>query len=441
MKEKLFTRNFTLLLLGQASSLLGNNTLKFALSMFVLEETGSATVFATILALAMAPTILLSPLGGILADRANRKSIMVALDSLSGLAVLLACLLLSLGDRVLVVGALLVALSILGAFESPTVQACVPQMLSGERLLQGNAAVSQIQAAASLVTPFLGSVLYTALGIQPIFLGAVACFFLTALLECFLQLDYRRPCRQAGVGAALRKDLSESMDFLIRQEPGICKLLLLAAPAGHHHTGPHLHALVKGRAVKQAVQKGDQRAVGRGVIDRACHHQSIRLPQLGGCLIDQVIKGALSRFAAGVAGDAPADILRPQGNLFHLNPLLLEHLLHLCQGQAGVAIPPGTAVDHQDLHLSHPFFFPLVYPSLRQKGREESCPRHWRSTLRHRAGFPLGGRGEGENLSHPCTEPRASQERRGAHSSKGPSSALAEFMHSPFSPGTGGIPR
>ena len=229
MKEKLFTRNFTLLLLGQASSLLGNNTLKFALSMFVLEETGSDTVFATILALAMAPTILLSPLGGILADRANRKSIMVALDSLSGLAVLLACLLLSLGDRMLVVGALLVALSILGAFESPTVQACVPQMLSGERLLQGNAAVSQIQAAASLVTPFLGSVLYTALGIQPIFLGAVACFFLTALLECFLQLDYRRPSRQAGVGAALRKDLSESMEFLIRQEPGICKLLLLAA--------------------------------------------------------------------------------------------------------------------------------------------------------------------------------------------------------------------
>ena len=177
----------------------------------------------------MAPTILLSPLGGILADRANRKSIMVALDSLSGLTVLMACLLLSLGDRVLVVGALLVALSILGAFESPTVQACVPQMLSGERLLQGNAAVSKIQGATSLVTPFLGSVLYTALGIQPIFLGAVACFFLTALLECFLQLDYRRPSRQAGVGAALRKDLSESMEFLIRQEPGICKLLLLAA--------------------------------------------------------------------------------------------------------------------------------------------------------------------------------------------------------------------
>ena len=46
--KQLFTRNFTLLLLGQASSLLGNYTLRFALSMFVLEETGSAATFAGI---------------------------------------------------------------------------------------------------------------------------------------------------------------------------------------------------------------------------------------------------------------------------------------------------------------------------------------------------------------------------------------------------------
>ena len=86
--KQLFTRNFTLLLLGQASSLLGNYTLRFALSMFVLEETGSAATFAGILAVSMVPTILLSPLGGVLADRANRRNIMVALDTLSGLAVL-----------------------------------------------------------------------------------------------------------------------------------------------------------------------------------------------------------------------------------------------------------------------------------------------------------------------------------------------------------------
>ena len=47
MKDKLFTRNFTFLILGQVSSLIGNYTLKFALSMYVLEQTGSASIFAT----------------------------------------------------------------------------------------------------------------------------------------------------------------------------------------------------------------------------------------------------------------------------------------------------------------------------------------------------------------------------------------------------------
>ena len=71
MKQRLWTRNFTLLILGQICSLIGNNTLKFALSMHVLEQTGSAAAFAGMLAAAMLPTILLSPFGGILADRAG----------------------------------------------------------------------------------------------------------------------------------------------------------------------------------------------------------------------------------------------------------------------------------------------------------------------------------------------------------------------------------
>ena len=65
MKEKLFTRNFTLLLLGQVFSLLGNGALRFALSMYVLEKTGSAAVFGTLLAVSMVPTILLTSWWGL----------------------------------------------------------------------------------------------------------------------------------------------------------------------------------------------------------------------------------------------------------------------------------------------------------------------------------------------------------------------------------------
>ena len=236
-KEKLFTRNFTLLILGQVSSLTGNYTLKFALSMYVLEQTGSASIFAGMLSAALLPTVLLSPFGGILADRANRKHIMVALDALSGLSVLAAGLLLPLGRELWVIGALLVLLSVLAAFESPTVQACVPQMVSPQNLVQGNVVVSQVSAVTSLVTPFLGSLFYTAFGIGPVFAAAVVCFWLTALLECMIRLEYQKPPRTAGIGAIVREDLAVSAHFLRREQPDILKLLLLAALAGMFVSG------------------------------------------------------------------------------------------------------------------------------------------------------------------------------------------------------------
>ena len=230
-KQKFFTRNFTFLILGQVSSLLGNYTLKFALSMYVLEQTGSASIFATLLAVAMLPTILLSPFGGILADRANRRNIMVGLDTLSGLTVLVAGLVLPFGHDIWVIGALLVILSVLAAFESPTVQACIPQMLSGDNLMKGNAAVNQVQAIAGLITPFLGSLVYAAFGLIPVLWGTVACFFLTAILECFIRLDYQKAKVTMSVWEIIREDFSVSIHFLRREQPGILKLLLLAALA------------------------------------------------------------------------------------------------------------------------------------------------------------------------------------------------------------------
>ncbi len=229
MKSKLFTRNFTFLMLGQACSLLGNFTLKFALSMYVLDLSGSAAAFAGLLSAAMLPTILLSPLGGILADRANRRGIMVALDALSGAAVLAGILVFESGHDLFSIGGLLILLSVLGAFESPTVQACIPAMLSGDNIVKGNAAVNQVGAIASLITPFLGSALYTAFGIRPLFYGALLCFFLTAGLECFIRLEFHPTEKKGGVCSIIREDFALSMRFLCREQPGILKLLLLAA--------------------------------------------------------------------------------------------------------------------------------------------------------------------------------------------------------------------
>ena len=167
MKDKLFTRNFSLLIAGQTISLFANCILDFAFSMYILEQTGSATIFAGVLAISMLPTIILSPLGGVLADRANRRNIMVFLDFTSGLVIMICALLINKGNDLTVICVSLVLLSILGAFESPTVQACVPQMQSGDNdnIVRGNAVVNQISALSVLIGPFVGSLLYTALGL------------------------------------------------------------------------------------------------------------------------------------------------------------------------------------------------------------------------------------------------------------------------------------
>lgn len=229
MKEKLFTRNFMLLVLGQVSSLFGNYILRLALSMYVLELTGSAAVFAGLLSAATIPTILLSPFGGILADRADRRNIMVALDTMTGTAVLCAALLLSEQRALAVIGALLVLLSVLGAFETPTVQACIPSMLTGDNIIRGNAVVNQTASISYLTAPLLGGIFYAAFGIKPVMYASVLCFFVTAFLECFIRLDYR-PAGFGGNALAVAKaDFLDSVRFIGKERRDILRILLLAA--------------------------------------------------------------------------------------------------------------------------------------------------------------------------------------------------------------------
>lgn len=229
MTQKLFTKNFTLLILGQLTSLFGNYILRLALSMYVLEITGSATTFATVLSIATIPTILLSPLGGILADRANRRNIMVTLDALTGVSVLGATLSLSVINDITVIGVLLVILSVLGAFETPTVQACIPTMLKGDNIMKGNAVVNQVASLSYLVAPMLGGVLYSILGLKPVMYASVCCFFATALFECFIKLDYQRAQNNEGVLSVIKQDFLSSMQYITKEQIDISKMLLLTA--------------------------------------------------------------------------------------------------------------------------------------------------------------------------------------------------------------------
>lgn len=184
----LFTKNFILLVLGQVFSLFGNFILKLALSMYILELSGSAAIFAGIVSIATIPTILISPLGGILADRINRKYIMIALDNLTRISVLGVAIFLSEQNALIVISMLLLLLSLLGAFETPTVQACIPSMLTGDNITKGNAVINQVASLSYLLAPMLGGILYSMFSLKPLMYASTICFFVTAFLECFITL-------------------------------------------------------------------------------------------------------------------------------------------------------------------------------------------------------------------------------------------------------------
>ena len=80
MKQRLFSKDFTLVLIGQIISLFGNAMLRFALPLYLLNLTGSSMVYGTVTACAFIPPILLSPIGGMIADRVNKRNVMVVLD-------------------------------------------------------------------------------------------------------------------------------------------------------------------------------------------------------------------------------------------------------------------------------------------------------------------------------------------------------------------------
>src|SRR5699024_11313537 len=84
---------------------------------------------------------------------------------------------------------------------------------------------------SSDMTPFLGSIIYAAFGLMPILWGAVACFFLTSFLECFIHLEFQKQEDSADLITIIKEDFSASVHFLRREQPDILKLLLLAAMA------------------------------------------------------------------------------------------------------------------------------------------------------------------------------------------------------------------
>lgn len=226
--QNLMNRNFTLMIVGQIISLFGNAILRFSLSLYVLDTTGSASAFGTILAVSLLPTILISPLGGMIADRFSRRHIMLLLDFLTSILILGYSFFVQ-DTGIVIIGIVMVLLSLIQSFYQPAVQSSIPLLTCEENLMKANGIVVQVNALANLLGPILGSLLYTILPFHWLLWISGSAFFISAILECIMQIPFVKSSSAMGLLKTARHDLTEGMHFILHDNPVLWKLLLVLA--------------------------------------------------------------------------------------------------------------------------------------------------------------------------------------------------------------------
>jgi len=227
MDQKLFSKDFTLVVIGQIISLFGNATIRFALPLYLLNLTGSSALYGTVTACAFIPAILLSPIGGIVADRVNKRNIMVILDFFTAAVILAFSLLMNEGNLILLLTVTLMLLyGIAGAYQ-PSVQASIPALTNQNNFMAANSIINTISSFASLMGPVLGGILYSAYGLKPVLWVCMVCFIMSAVMEIFIKIPFRKQAAGDGILKTTGADFAESIRFIRKEKPVIGKAVLV----------------------------------------------------------------------------------------------------------------------------------------------------------------------------------------------------------------------
>lgn len=191
-------KNFLIVAAGQIISLSGNAIQRFCMSLYILELTGSAVIFSRILAISTMPYILFAPIAGLLADTFNRKKIMVWLDFFSSaLLAAYAIILMNGKDNTIVAGSVMFILSAIYTLYSPSVSACIPQIVKEERLASANGIIQQVGAIVNLVGPIAAGILYGLVDIKTIVIINALSFLASAALEMLLEVPDLKPVERS----------------------------------------------------------------------------------------------------------------------------------------------------------------------------------------------------------------------------------------------------
>ncbi|EPY13694.1 MULTISPECIES: MFS transporter [Paenibacillus] len=185
--------NIILFTISRTISELGTAVFKFALSLYVLDVTGSASLFGIVLAISYLPNILINTFAGVYVDRADKKKVLVISELLSGVLIFLLFILYSYQpENVIVLVLYSVLISALQAFFSLAMNASFPNLVSKERLNAINSSNQGISALLSIFGPVVGALAYTGIGFQNIFILDGISYLVSGILIIFLRFSNTR---------------------------------------------------------------------------------------------------------------------------------------------------------------------------------------------------------------------------------------------------------
>jgi MFS transporter, DHA3 family, macrolide efflux protein len=168
---------FLRLWLGQVVSVSGSGMTGFALGVHVFQETRSATLFSLITLAATLPGILVAPLAGAVADRWDRRKVIIVSDVCAAVATLVLALLFASGLLALWhIYTMVILVSICSGFQLPAAQAAVTQLVPSGFYAQASGMMQMSRGMQFLVSPLAAGLLLGTLGVWGVLMVDVASF-------------------------------------------------------------------------------------------------------------------------------------------------------------------------------------------------------------------------------------------------------------------------
>ena len=199
---------FLRLWIGQGTSFVGDAVSMVALVVLVVEITGSASAVGGALVARLLPTIA-SPLAGVIADRVDRRVVLVASDLAR--AVLVLGLVFATDLATIYVLAFLMGLA--RTIFNPTVRAAFPSVVGGGDLTRANGIISGTFSTSIMVGPALGGLLVASIGVDAAFLADAVTYLVSAILLSTVPMP--RPRRESEDEAGFVRDLRSGFGYLL----------------------------------------------------------------------------------------------------------------------------------------------------------------------------------------------------------------------------------